>query len=59
MKRFLYKNRNLVLALALLLIISGAYTGYLFYGTEPHETIGGFLCGIGFGILLIYFSIKN
>jgi hypothetical protein len=59
MKRFLYKNRNVVLALALLLIVSGAYTSYLFYGTEPHETIGGFLCGIGFGILLIYFSIKN
>jgi hypothetical protein len=48
-----------VLALALLLIISGAYVGYIFYGTEPHESIGGFLCGIGFGILLIYFSIKN
>ena len=59
MKRVLYRNRNVVLALALLLIISGAYSGYIYYGTEPHETIGGFLCGIGFGILLIYFSIKN
>lgn len=59
MKLFFYKNRNIVLGLALLLIISGAYLGYIFYGTEPHETIGGFLCGIGFGILLIYFSIKN
>tara|TARA_R110002051_G_scaffold283373_1_gene345180 strand:+ start:676 stop:855 length:180 start_codon:yes stop_codon:yes gene_type:complete len=59
MKRFLYKNRNIVFGLALLLIISGAYLGYIFYGTEPQETIGGFLCGIGFGILLIYFSIKN
>lgn len=59
MKRFLYKNKNFVLALALLLIISGAYSGYIFYGTEPHETIGGFLCGIGVGVLLIYFSIKN
>ena len=59
MKKLLYKNRNVVLALAILLIISGAYTGYIFYGREPHETIGGFLCGLGFGILLIYFSIKN
>lgn len=59
MKRFLYSNRNLVLALAVLLIVAGALTGYIYYGTEPQETIGGFLCGLGFGVLLIYFSIKN
>jgi peptidoglycan/LPS O-acetylase OafA/YrhL len=59
MKRFFYQNRNLVLVLGILLLISGALMGYLFYGTEPHETYGGILCGLGFGILLLYFSIRD
>lgn len=59
MKRFFYRNRNVVLVLGVLLLISGALIGYLFYGTEPNETHGGVLCGLGFGVLLIYFSIKD
>ena len=59
MKRFLYRNRNGVLSLAILMLLGGAYTGYIYYGTEPNETIGGFICGLGFGVLLIYFSNRD
>ena len=59
MRRFFYRNRNLILGLAILLIISGAIIGYVYYGTEPHETYGGFLCGLGVGVLFIYAAIKN
>lgn len=59
MRRFFYRNRNVVLVLGILLLISGALIGYLFYGTEPHETYGGVLCGLGIGVLLTYFSIRD
>jgi hypothetical protein len=59
MRRFFYRNRNVVLGLAILLIISGAIIGYVYYGTEPHETFGGVLCGLGVGVLVIYSGINS
>ena len=41
------------------LALAGIVMAYLYYGTEPYETISGFLCGIGFGLFLISFSVKQ
>tara|TARA_Y100000780_G_C13470855_1_gene334615 strand:+ start:413 stop:535 length:123 start_codon:yes stop_codon:yes gene_type:complete len=32
---------------------------YYFHNTEPWETIGGFLCGVGLGLLIIFVAIKE
>lgn len=58
-KNFLYNNREKVKYTSVLMIVVGISIGYVYYGTEPHETIGGFLCGLGFGLFLIYFAIKE
>jgi hypothetical protein len=32
---------------------------YLYWGIEPQESIGGFLCGTGLSLLLFYIIKKN
>ncbi|WP_299116046.1 hypothetical protein [uncultured Winogradskyella sp.] len=59
MNHFLYNNKTLLIAVCILIIVSGAILAYLQYNIEPWETVGGFLCGIGLGLLLIFISLKK
>ena len=53
-------SRRFVIYTGGILLISGGFTGYLYRGIEPQESIGGFLCGTGLSILLFYtISKKN
>jgi len=36
-----------------ILFVSGGFTGYLYWGVEPQDTIGGFLCGLGVSLILL------
>ena len=58
-KERIYKHKDKVKYASFLLILIGIVLAYFYYDTEPQETIGGFLCGFGFGMLLIYFAIKH
>jgi hypothetical protein len=58
-KDLIYKNRAIVKYTSLVLFLVGLVLAYFYYGTEPHETIGGFLCGLGLGLFLIYIAINN
>ena len=57
--RYIYTNRKLLIVVSLLIIVSGALLAYVQYNIEPWETLGGFLCGIGLGLLLIFISLKK
>ncbi|WP_188372976.1 hypothetical protein [Winogradskyella haliclonae] len=59
MNHFLYNNKTLLIAVCILIIVSGVILAYVQYNIEPWETIGGFLCGIGLGLLLIFISLKK
>ena len=41
------------------LLISGGFTGYLYWGVEPQESFGGLLFGTGLSILLFYIISKK
>ncbi|WP_299121826.1 hypothetical protein [uncultured Winogradskyella sp.] len=58
-KDIIYKHRMKVKYTSIILLLVGIAIAYFYYGTEPHETIGGFLCGLGFGLFLIYIAIKQ
>ncbi len=47
-------SRRIVVYTGVTLLISGGFTGYLYWGVEPQESIGGLLCGTGLSILLFY-----
>ncbi|WP_296317022.1 hypothetical protein [Winogradskyella sp. UBA3174] len=55
----IYSNRVKLRYVSILLVIVGGIISYLYYGTEPHETIGGFLCGFGLASFLIFLSLKK
>lgn len=59
MKAIIYKNKTLLSSLSLLLIAIGIIISYIYYGTEPLETVGGFICGLGLGLFLIFISLKS
>jgi len=59
MNQFLYKNKKKITFLGILFLISGLFLAYLKWGIEPQETIAGFLCGLGFGISVLGFGLKN
>ena len=58
-KDIIYKHREKVKYISILMLLVGIAMAYFYYGIEPHETIGGFLCGLGLGLFLIYFAIKQ
>jgi hypothetical protein len=37
----------------------GVVIAYFCYDSEPWETIGGFLCGAGFALFIIFVSLKE
>jgi len=46
-------SERLVIFTGVVLLISGGFTGYLYWGLEPQESIGGFLCGLGVSLILL------
>ena len=46
-------SERLVIITGVILLISGGFTGYLYWGVEPQESIGGFLCGLGVSLILL------
>ena len=46
-------SKRLVIYTGVSLLISGGFTGYLYWGEEPQESIGGFLCGLGVSLILL------
>ena len=52
-------SKSLLVYTGFILFVSGGFMGYLYWGIEPQESIGGFLCGTGFILLLFYIIKKN
>ena len=52
-------SRRFVIYTGVILLVSGGFTGYLYFGTEPQESIGGFLCGTGLSLLLFHIISKK
>ncbi len=59
MKTKIYNNRKLITLIGILFLIIGTVMAIKNWGTEPEETISGVLCGFGFTVTLISFSIKK
>ncbi|WP_397444638.1 hypothetical protein [Polaribacter sp. R77954] len=59
MNLFFYKNRKVILAVAILLLIIGIIMAYFYWGVEPQETISGAFCGIGLSIAIFSLSLKK
>ncbi|CAM1349463.1 hypothetical protein [Tenacibaculum insulae] len=59
MKHKIYKNRKKILFIGIFLTVLGIILGYCTYGTEPWETIGGFLSGFGIGVILLSLGLKD
>ncbi len=55
----IYKYRIYLRYLSGLLLVIGMAMSYLYYGTEPWETIGGFLCGFGLASFIVFLSLKQ
>jgi len=55
----IYKHRTKVKSFGLILLLAGIVLAYFYYGTEPYETIAGFLCGFGLSILLVSIVINK
>ena len=53
MKLKIPSSKRLVIYTGVTLLISGGFTGYLYWGQEPQESIGGFLCGLGVSLILL------
>ena len=53
MKLKIPSSKRLVVYTGVSLLISGGFTGYLYWGVEPQESIGGFLCGLGVSLILL------
>ncbi len=56
---FLYKNRSRLLAIGVLLILSGLILAFKKWRIEPEETIAGFLCGAGMGLVVVSLGLKS
>ena len=52
-------SRRIVVYTGVLLLVSGGFTGCLYWGVEPQESFGGLLCGTGLSILLFYIISKK
>jgi hypothetical protein len=58
MKDLIFRNRMLLRILSVLIVLIGIILSYIYYGTEPMETVGGFMSGLGLGLFLIFISLK-
>ena len=52
-------SERLVIFTGVVLLISGGFTGYLYWCLEPQESIGGLICGTGLSLLLFYIISKK
>ena len=52
-------SKRLLVYTGFILFVSGGFMGYLYWGIEPQESIGGFLFGTGLSLLLFYIIKKN
>jgi hypothetical protein len=52
-------SKRLLVYTGFILFVSGGFMEYLYWGIEPQESIGGFLCGTGLSLLLFYIIKKN
>ena len=59
MKLKIPSSGRIVVYTGVMLLISGGFTGYLYWGVEPQESFGGLLCGTGLSILLFYIISKK
>ena len=59
MKLKIPSSKRLVIYTGVTLLISGGFTGYLYWGVGPQESFGGLLCGTGLSILLFYIISKK
>ena len=60
MKLKIPSSRRIVVYTGVSLLISGGFTGYLYWGVEPQESIGGFLCGLVVSLILLSnFALKK
>ncbi|NRB59803.1 MAG: hypothetical protein HRU50_07625 [Winogradskyella sp.] len=57
--QILYNNKQKLILVSIVAIVVGALISYFNYGTEPWETIGGLICGLFFGMLIIFISLKQ
>lgn len=55
----IYHNKKSIFVFALIITLIGISISYRTYGTEPWETIGGFICGIGLGVSIFSLAVKN
>ena len=46
-------SKRLLVYTGFILFVSGGFIGYLYWGVEPQDTIGGFLCGLGVSLILL------
>lgn len=58
MMKGLLRYRKELRILFIAMIIAGAVMGYVTYGNEPWETVGGVISGLGFGGLVFSFLLK-
>ena len=59
MKLKIPSSGRIVVYTGVSLLISGGFTGYLYWGVEPQESFGGLLCGTGLSLLLFYIISKK
>ena len=52
-------SKRLLVYTGFIHLVSGGFGGYLYWGIEPQESIGGFLCGTGLSLLLFYIISKK
>lgn len=55
----IYNSRKKILFSSIFIFLIGFIVAYFYWGIEPHETIGGFLCGIGLGFSVLAISLKK
>jgi len=55
----IYNNRKTLRTISVLMMFLGVVIAYFCYDSEPWETIGGFICGAGFALFIIFVSLKE
>lgn len=55
----IYNNRKALRIISVLMMFIGVIIAYFCNDSEPWETIGGFMCGLGFAFFIIFDSLKQ